>query len=89
MAVQARIPSGLAAIHNFIMDSDPRDIDRYLTGNLEDDLDPTPGLVVANEFGTLASRSVSRVEKNRATFNRDRIAQAMWDDYLGRQEAGV
>jgi hypothetical protein len=58
MAIQAQIPPGLAATHNFIMDNDPRDIDNYLTGNLTDDLDPNPGVVVENEFGTLASRSV-------------------------------
>ena len=56
MEIQVEIPPGLAATHNFIMDNDPHDIDHYLTGNLEDDLDPNPGVV--NGSGTLARQSV-------------------------------
>lgn len=89
MAIQAQIPPGLAATHNFIMDNDPYDIDHYLTGILEEELDPNPGAVVENEFGTLASRSVSRVEKERAEEKRDSIALAMWNDYQERQQVGV
>jgi hypothetical protein len=84
MAIQAQIPPGLAATHNFIMDTDPHDINNYLTGVLEDDLDPNPGVVVEDEFGMLANQAVSRAEKNRAELNQDRIAQAMWDDYQAR-----
>jgi hypothetical protein len=57
MEIQVEIPPGLAVTHNFIMDNDPHDIDHYLTGNLEDDLDPNPGVV--NGSGTLARQSVS------------------------------
>lgn len=89
MSTQARIPPGLAAVHNFIMDNDSHDISHYLTGNLRDDFDPNPGVVVENEFGTLANQSVPRVEKDRATLHRDEIAQAMWDDYQTRQEEEV
>ena len=39
MAIQAQVPPGLAALHNFIMDTDPYDIDHYLSRNLEVDLD--------------------------------------------------
>jgi len=85
MTIQAQIPPGLAATHNFIMDNDAHDIDNYLPGVLEDDLDPNPGVMEENEFGTLASQSVSRTEKDRAGLHRDRIAQAMWNDYQARQ----
>ncbi|KAF8799900.1 hypothetical protein BYT27DRAFT_7119273, partial [Phlegmacium glaucopus] len=78
---------GLAATHNFIMDNDPHNIDHYLTGNLEDDLDPNPGVV--NESGALARQSVSRAEKDRATLKRDEIAKAMWNDYQARLQAAA
>jgi hypothetical protein len=89
MAIQAQVPPGLAATHNFIMDNDPHDIDHYLTGILEEDLDLNPGAVVVNEFGTLANRSVLRVEKERAELKRDSIAQAMWNDYQARLQAAA
>ena len=87
MAIQAQVPPGLAALHNFIMDTDPYDIDHYLSGNLEVDLDPNPGVVAENEFGQLANRAVSRAEKERAMRKRDQIAQAMWNDYETRLRA--
>lgn len=87
MPIQAQIPPGLAAVHNFIMNNDPHDIDHYLTGVLRDDLDPNPGAVMENEFGMLANQSVSRAEKARAVLYRDQIAQAMWEDYQARQQA--
>lgn len=80
MSIQAQVPPGLAAIHNFIMDVDPNDINNYLNGDA-DDLDPNPGQPQANEFGTLASGAVTQTEKNQATRKRDDIAQAMWEDY--------
>lgn len=80
MLIQAQVPPGLAATHNFIMDHDPNDIDNYLSGAAED-LDPNPGQPQENEFGVLTERAVTRAEKNRATRSRDEIAQAMWDDY--------
>jgi hypothetical protein len=89
MAIQAQIPPSLAAVHNFIMDNDPHDIDHYLTGILEEDLDPNPGVAVENEFGTLADRSVSRAEKARAESKRDNISQAMWNDYQARLQAAA
>ena len=80
MSIQAQVPPGLAATHNFIMDVDPLDIDNYLNGD-EDDLDPNPGQPQENEFGTLAAGAVTQTEKNRATLQRDDIAKAMWEDY--------
>ena len=80
MEFQAKVPPSLAAIHNFIMDHDPEDIDEFLEGN-ENDLDLNPGQPQDNEFGVLAEGAVTWDEKERATANRDLIAQAMWDDY--------
>jgi hypothetical protein len=80
ISIQAQVPPGLAAIHNFIMDVDPNDIDNYLNGDA-DDLDPNPGQPQDNVFGTLASGAVTQAEKNSATQKRDDIAQAMWDNY--------
>jgi hypothetical protein len=74
MSIQARLPPGLAALHNFIMTHDPADIEEYLTNpNL---VDPQPGTQ-----GILAEGYVERVEQERATEARDYIAQAMWDQY--------
>lgn len=81
MAIQAQIPPALATTHNFIMDHDPHDIEEHLTGNNEDDLNPNPGQLIANEFRMLADGAVTQAEKERATDNRDGIAQAMWDNY--------
>ena len=80
ISIQAQVPPGLSATHNFMMDHDPNDIDHYLDGG-EDDFDPNPGQPQENKFGTLADGAVTRAEKNRATRNRDAIAQAMWEDY--------
>lgn len=81
MSVQAKIPPGLAALHNFIMDTDPNDIDHYLTGNRDNDRDPNPGFLIEREFGDLAEGAVTNTEKARANLLHDRIAQDMWDDY--------
>ncbi|KAF8162008.1 hypothetical protein BJ912DRAFT_865117, partial [Pholiota molesta] len=80
MLIQAKVLPALAAVHNFIMDYDPTDINEYLNDN-EDDLNPNPGQPRTNEFGTLANEAVTLAEKTRATLKRDSIAQAMWDDY--------
>jgi len=80
ISIQVQVPPGLAAVHNFIMDTDPHDLDHYLNGDA-DDFDPNPGQPQENEFGTLAASAVTRTEKERATRERDNIGQAMWDDY--------
>lgn len=69
------------------MDNDSHDIDHYLTGNLEDDLDPNPGVV--NESGTLAKQSVSGAEKEQATLKWDGIVVAMWNNYEMRLQAAA
>ncbi|GLB39524.1 putative nuclease activity [Lyophyllum shimeji] len=77
MDLQARIPPGLAAMHNFIMTHDPTDIEAYLDD--PDLIDPQPG--AAGDVGVLAEGYVNRTERERATATRDSIAQAMWNQY--------
>jgi len=82
MATQAKIPSALIALHNFILEHDETDLDHWL--GKPDALDNLMGLRRDNEidFGRLAtSLNTSAAEKHRAEDARDRIAQGMWDDY--------
>lgn len=85
MNIQAQIPPALAALHNFILDHDPHDINKYLSGDA-DDLDPNPGQPQDNEFGNLANGAFTRPEKTRATAAHNQIAEAMWRDYQQMQE---
>lgn len=77
MGVQARIPPGLGAMHNFILDHDPTDIEDYMDD--PDLIDPNPGAY--GDPGILAEGYVEREERERATAKRDDIAQKMWDQY--------
>lgn len=81
MGVQVKIPPGLAALHNFIMDVDPNDIDHCLSGNHDNDHDPNQGIMIEWEFGNLAEGCITNAEKARANRLCDRIAQEMWDSY--------
>ena len=72
LQVQARIPAALCAIHNFISIHDP-DEDTILT---VDDNDNTPLDDDREPFAAAAA------EIDTPSMKRDRIAQAMWDDYL-------
>lgn len=81
MAIQARIPPALCAIHNFIRLHDADEIYEF---NL-DVLDQTPG-----EFcGELAEGPALRAEKDRAELLRDNIAQAMWESYQALVNDGM
>lgn len=73
MSTQARIPPGLAAVHNFILDHDETDIDHYL-----DD----PDFLEAISTGELGEGSIPRDESERAIVWRDEIATEMWNSYL-------
>lgn len=93
MAVQAQIPPAICALHNFILDNDPCDIDNYLSGT-ENDCDPTPGQIPSqdNDFRTLASEAVTGAERECGAGAWDRIAETMWLDYQAvlaqREQAG-
>lgn len=98
MSTQVQVPPALAALHNFIMEYDPGDIDDSdpdsisnlnlnSIENREDDLMENDGVdFVGDEetesFGQLSQNPVSNSEKTRSTERRDLIAQMMWSDYL-------
>jgi hypothetical protein len=73
MRWQARLPAALAAIHNFIRNYDPNDIN-----DIADPVDPEPGTRVEE----LAQGIPSAAERDRANQRRDRIAQEMWTQYV-------
>ena len=77
LEIQARIPPGLAAVHNFILEHDPSDIASQM-GPVDD----MPGTQHEGaQFGTLSNGPLSTREKARAKQWRDGISQRMWDDY--------
>lgn len=76
MAVQARIPPAMAALHNFILKHDPVEWEDILNMEIED---PNPG--TRNDSGRLAEGPTDAAEKERSESRRDSIAQAMWDSY--------
>lgn len=81
MEIQAQIPPAMCAIHNFIHNHDPDDAAQYLSGDEEHDVNSNPGQTQENDFGVLAAAAVTSAEKTRSEEKRDRVAQAMWDDY--------
>jgi hypothetical protein len=89
MAAQSKIPSALIALHNFILEHDETDLERWL-GN-QDALDNLMDLRRDDEidFGQLAtSLNTSAAEKRHAETTRDQIAKGMWNgykQYLGEQ----
>jgi hypothetical protein len=70
---QARLPAALAAVHNFIRDRDPTDID-----DIADPIDPDPGARV----GELSQGLPRGAERDRANRRRDVIAEDMWNQYM-------
>ncbi len=81
MEIQARIPSALAGIHNFIFCYDPTEVE-----NMADTPDPAPGdLSVEQEFGLLARGAPTHAERTCARDKQDRIAQSMWESYLAER----
>ncbi|TFK86405.1 hypothetical protein K466DRAFT_492898 [Polyporus arcularius HHB13444] len=78
--VQAKIVHALCVLHNFIRIHDPDDLD--ITAHEE--LARVPQDPSAAEFGG----SISATEQREATSRRDRIAKAMWDDYVAYTGAG-
>jgi hypothetical protein len=74
MDTQARIPAGLVATHNFIMDNDNTDIYYYLS-----QLEPNePRHTFTGEPG---NGSIPRLERERAEALRDAIATRMRENY--------
>ncbi|KAJ6562676.1 hypothetical protein B0H10DRAFT_2239844 [Mycena sp. CBHHK59/15] len=82
MRTQSKSPSALIALHNFILDHDETDLDRWLGD--EDALDNLRGMRrnADIDFGRLATAmSTTPAEKRRAEDVRDRMARAMFRDY--------
>ena len=73
ISIQARIPPGLAAIQNFIMDHDDTDIEHYLQ-----DIDIYNH---AQPLGDLGHDAIPRAESERAFTLRNHIATEMWASY--------
>jgi hypothetical protein len=83
MNVQAKIPSALVALHNFILEHDEADLDRWIIDEQAQDNSPGARRNQEIDFGCLASSArVSPAEKRQAETTCDNIANAMWDDYM-------
>ncbi|KAJ6568513.1 hypothetical protein B0H19DRAFT_938701 [Mycena capillaripes] len=79
MAIQACVPSALAALHNFILKHDSAEWNALLDADVED---PTPGARGSeNDSGDLARSATTPQEKRRSETRWDTIAQAMWESY--------
>jgi hypothetical protein len=72
MSIQATIPPGLAAVHNFIMDYDEEDLQHMLDG-----LEEVEGISV----GEAGEGAIPPEERERASDLRDQIAIQMWNSY--------
>lgn len=73
MGIQAQIPPGLAAVHNFIMDYDTTDIDNYLDDIILD--------LPREEQGELGNGAIQAEEREEASALREEIAAGMWQSY--------
>jgi hypothetical protein len=81
MDIQARIPSALAALHNFILKHDSIEWKEVLAADVAD---PNPGARADTEdsnFGDLAHGVTTAQEKQRSEARRDGIAERMWQSY--------
>lgn len=82
METQAQIPSALVALHNFILEHDESDLDRWIVDEQATDLLPGARRTQPVDFGRLSSSDrVLGAEKARAEQMRDQLANAMWTDY--------
>lgn len=87
MDVQAEIPAGLAAVHNFIMDHDETDLRHYL-----DDEEVLVNDYREEDLGGQGTGVIQREERTRAEKERDLMADAMWNsyqEYLEEQEDNI
>ena len=88
MSIQSRIPTALAALHNFIRHYDPEELDVYHDPTAEFDLEDLEMAATAS-VGELGRGPASVAERNNANARRDRIARDMWAQYLTYLEARV
>jgi hypothetical protein len=76
LQIQARIPAALCAIHNFISIHDPAE---DTVDDIDDHNYDNPRLDHDHEA---SAADAAAADDDEPSLNRDRIAQAMWDDYL-------
>jgi len=83
MDIQALIPPALAALHNFIRQYDPEDIQTSDDDDNDDDSDKLPDFQrpISDTVGELGMGMVTSRESARANERRDRIAGEMWEQY--------
>lgn len=83
MEIQSLIPPALAALHNFIRQYDPDeiDIDNNYALNFQADHDP-------QSVGELGRGPPTPQERDQANQRRDEIAGDMWEQYQGYLAAG-
>jgi hypothetical protein len=75
MKIQAHIPPALCAIHNFICQYDPREIEEF-----EDSVGDVQHGSGSDEG--LATGPPSREAQEQVDARQDQIAEAMWKDYV-------
>jgi hypothetical protein len=86
--IQARLPAGLAALHNFIRlhEPNPTDNEEEDDAQLEDEGDEDGGNGGATNEPAPSGSNIANAtvveERSAASAMQDRIAQQMWDDYL-------
>ncbi|KAJ6447985.1 hypothetical protein C8R45DRAFT_769416, partial [Mycena sanguinolenta] len=82
METQARIPSALVALHNFILEHDESDLNRWIIDEQAEDSLPGSRRAHPVDFGLLSSSDrIMNAEKSRAESKRDQLAHAMSADY--------
>ena len=81
MSIQALIPAALAALHNFIRQYDPDDIQMYDDNDNDNDDESLDFQMRLRPVGELGIGRVTARETARANERRDRIAREMWAQY--------
>ena len=79
LQTQSKIVHALCVTHNFIRIHDPNDYD----GAILEELARAETAPEASDFGG----SITTAERDAAAARRDRIAKAMWEDYVAYMEA--
>ncbi len=78
---QAKIIPALAALHNFINEHDPDDMDMDLAPHAQEHPVWHPSREPSENTVNTVPSDISEEERDRAVARRDRIARNMWNDY--------
>ena len=85
MDIQASLPIALCALHNFIRQQDPDGFQQDFGDDgpeIQADDDVNGGLQGDDVRGELADGPPTAAERRKVDEQHDRIADAMWEDYL-------